>query len=38
MDFEEKTKPVNDNLNELLDAKINELVEARLNELLTKMI
>jgi site-specific recombinase XerD len=37
MDLEEKVKPVDDSLNELLEAKINELVEARLNELLAKM-
>lgn len=37
MDLEEKAKPVDDNLNELLESKINELVEARLNELLAKM-
>jgi hypothetical protein len=37
MDLEEKAKPVDDSLNELLESKINELVEARLNELLAKM-
>ncbi len=37
MDLEEKVKPVDDNLNELLESKINELVEARFNELLAKM-
>ncbi len=37
MDLEEKAKPVDDSLNELLESKINELVEARINELLAKM-
>ncbi len=37
MDLEEKAKPVDDSLNELLKSKINELVEARLNELLAKI-
>lgn len=38
MELEEKAKPLDENLNVLLESRINELVEARVNEMLSKMI
>ncbi|TGC07023.1 tyrosine-type recombinase/integrase [Methanolobus halotolerans] len=37
VELEEQAKPLDENLNALLESKINELVEARVNEMLSKM-
>jgi site-specific recombinase XerD len=37
IELEEKAKPLDNNLNSLLESKINELVEARVNEMLSKI-